>query len=411
VPPEYKLINGDCLTVMASMRPNSVDAIVTDPPYGLNFMGKNWDHGVPGIPFWAAALRIMKPGAYMLAFGGTRTHHRLMCAIEDAGFELRDCLMWLYGSGFPKSHDISKAIDKAAGVEREVVGPLPNKATPGPARTMGRPNGAQRGWQDNPMLTAPSTDEAKRWEGFGTALKPAYEIIILAQKPREETFANNVLKYGVGGLNIDGCRVSPGSAVPGGGNGEASHGGRYGTGETSGERPKVEPHTQGRWPANLILDEEAGAMLDEQSGKIKPGYYSGATSKGMGFHGASNSDTDRSKKSRSTNDSGGASRFFYCPKVSKKERGEGNNHPTIKPQALMRYLCRLITPPNGIILDPFMGSASTILAARDEGFRAIGIEKEEAYYEIAQNRLKEPPCLNETTSAPRSTSSATAKTS
>jgi len=189
--------HGDCREVMATLDAESVDAIVSDPPYGLSFMGKGWDHGVPGVEFWAEALRVAKPGAHLLAFGGTRTYHRLACAIEDAGWEIRDCVMWVYGSGFPKSHDVSKAIDKAAGAEREVIGP----PTPG-----GQGNGNAYGAITRPPATAPAT----AWQGWGTALKPAWEPIIVARKPLVGTVAENVLTHGTGAINVDGCRVHGG---------------------------------------------------------------------------------------------------------------------------------------------------------------------------------------------------------
>jgi site-specific DNA-methyltransferase (adenine-specific) len=187
--------------------PNSVDAIICDPPYGLSFMGKGWDHAVPGVDFWAEALRVAKPGAHLVAFGGTRLFHRLTCAIEDAGWEVRDCLMWLYGTGFPKSHNVSKAIDKAAGAERRVIGPMPNPTGTGVRETLGRPQHSGSGFRENPMLTESATDAARQWEGWGTALKPAWEPIILARKPFKQTVAANVLEHGTGALNIDACRV------------------------------------------------------------------------------------------------------------------------------------------------------------------------------------------------------------
>src|SRR5208283_5151130 len=206
------VLQGDCLLVMKNMKENSIDSIVTDPPYGLKFMSKEWDHGIPGIEFWKEALRVCKPGAHLLAFGGTRTHHRLMVAIEDAGWEIRDCLGWLYGSGFPKSLDVSKAIDKAVGAKREVIGLY---KTPEGEQTLSTYNN----WQDEslkngtqerrvPEITSPTTDLAKQWQGWGTALKPAFEPIILARKPLGGTVAENVKKWGTGALNIDYCRVN-----------------------------------------------------------------------------------------------------------------------------------------------------------------------------------------------------------
>ena len=250
----WNIYHGDCREVMQTLHPESVDSIVSDPPYGLSFMGKGWDHGVPGVEFWAEVLRVAKPGAHLLAFGGTRTYHRLACAIEDAGWEIRDCVMWVYGSGFPKSHDVSKAIDKAAGAEREVVGVKEN--------SFGRKPGGGDGWgeaieggkaSDHVFnITAPATDAARQWSGWGTALKPAWEPIIVARKPLCGTVAENVLTHGTGGINVDGCRVEA-AGVP-----------VFGT---SGGRKFEQTHTQpdrrtkqigtsdaGRWPANLIHD-------------------------------------------------------------------------------------------------------------------------------------------------------------
>jgi hypothetical protein len=206
----FDIRHGDCREVMAAMDAKSVDSIVSDPPYGLSFMGKGWDHGVPGVEFWTEAMRVAKPGAHLLAFGGTRTYHRLACAIEDAGWEIRDCVMWVYGSGFPKSHDVSKAIDNAAGAEREVVGPNPYNANKG-GRNHHSDKCAQAGKMSN--ITAPATDDAKRWQGWGTALKPAWEPVIVARKPLCGTVAENVLTHGTGGINVDGCRVD-GDARP-----------------------------------------------------------------------------------------------------------------------------------------------------------------------------------------------------
>ena len=208
-----KIICGDCLEVMPTLKAESIDSIVTDPPYGLSFMGKDWDHGIPGVPFWEAALKVAKPGAFLLAFGGTRTFHRLTCAIEDAGWEIRDVIMWVYGSGFPKSHDVSKAIDKAVGAEREIVGVRElwgNNAKGGRCgQYANNYAGAADGSKKPLNVTTPATESACQWEGWGTALKPAWEPIIVARKPVNCTVAENVLKWGTGAMNIDGCRVEP----------------------------------------------------------------------------------------------------------------------------------------------------------------------------------------------------------
>lgn len=386
-----RVVNRDCLEGMRELEENSVDAIVTDPPYGLSFMGQEWDHGVPGASYWQEALRVAKPGAHLLACGGPRTHHRLMVAIEDAGWELRDCCMWVFGGGFPKSLDVGKAIDKAAGAERKVIGP---RVTPdGRCRTL-EPSGmqARAGLHGGGIrrreewVTAPATDAAKRWDGWGTALKPAYEPVILARKPLDGTVAETVLKWGCGGLNIDGCRIGTDQiSAPGGGQ---PHDRIYGGGKGF---PAIErgsnPHT-GRWPANLLLDEVAADLLDQQSGTLK----SGANPARRGsakfktcygeFKGQESCTVHRGANS------GGASRFFYCSKASKKERC-GSLHPTVKPLDLMRYLCRLVTPPGGLILDPFLGSGTTAVAAVHEGFHYLGFEINPTYCADAERRIAE----------------------
>jgi DNA modification methylase len=352
----YTIHTGDCREVLRDYPDNHFDSIVSDPPYGLTFMGKGWDKGVPSVEFWLEMLRVAKPGAHLVAFGGTRAYHRLTCAIEDAGWEVRDCLMWLYGTGFPKSHDVSKAIDREAGAEREVVSTTP--AGNGPLKR-GHVNssggGLSIGTERSPevKVTAPATEAAKQWEGWGTALKPAWEPVILARKPLEGTVAATVLKYGTGALNIDACRVEEG----------------------------------GRWPSNLVTDD---------SDEVLAGF---------------------------PNEEG---RFFYCAKASTKDRDEGldhlpevaaaglpmrsadgerggegldgtstdrltkrrNTHPTVKPTSLMQYLCRLVTPPNGVVLDPFCGSGSTGKAAMLEGFRFVGIDLDPAYATIANARCE-----------------------
>jgi DNA modification methylase len=368
------IIQADALHL--PVKSEMVDSIVTDPPYGLKFMGKNWDHGVPGVPFWEEALRVAKPGAYLLAFGGTRTFHRLAVAIEDAGWEIRDCVMWVYGSGFPKSHDVSKAIDKTVGAVREVVG-----KSQWSNRT---PNGCVgiRGneFPKDKTLTAPATDAARQWEGWGTALKPAWEPIIVARKPIQGTVAENVLKYGTGGINIDGCRVGEDTIKTQGGD---KFPGVYGTYATCPESVHL-----GRWPANLIhdgSDEVAGLFPVTSSGKMPAGQKR-LNSEGPNRNTFGYMAPDTTKRDTPA-DSGSAARFFYCAKSSKSDRGEGNNHCTVKPLALMRYLCRLVTPPGGMILDPFMGSGSTGKAAEVEGFRFIGIELEKEYTEIAKGRI------------------------
>ena len=387
-------VNGDNRKALKALDDDSIDAIVCDPPYGLEFMGKDWDHGVPGVEFWAAALRVAKPGAHMLAFGGTRTHHRLMCAIEDAGWEIRDTIMWVYGTGFPKSLDVSKAIDKAAGAEREVIGER---------RWHGRdPNGTALGrmnddaWQakgdENIRETAPATDAAKQWDGWGTALKPAWEPIIVARKPLQGTVANNVLTHGTGAINVDACRVPSEERPPVTGFANRNLLKRRAQANNrpwmiaadADESGAVQPHAVGRFPANLIHDgsDEVLAGFPETEGQIGGNNDPNGS---MGYHGGA---TGRSNPG--TSDFGSAARFFYCAKASKSDRGKGNGHPTVKPHELMRYLVRLVCPPGGIVLDQFMGSGSTGKAAVAEGMRFIGIDDdtEHGYFNIAYKRIE-----------------------
>jgi DNA modification methylase len=429
----WNIYHGDCREVMATLHAESVDSIVSDPPYGLSIMGKGWDHGVPGVEFWGAALRMAKPGAHLLAFGGTRTYHRLACAIEDAGWEIRDCVMWVYGSGFPKSHDVSRAIDKAAGAEREVVGPSRANVRSDLKYGGNDPshNHGRLGAVTHPPITAPATDAARQWSGWGTALKPAWEPIIVARKPIVGTIAENVLTHGTGAINVDGCRVgiASGDQKSEGGRKLARH--QETNGFDGGWKSKTTNLDDGlgRWPANLIHDgsEEVVGLFPD--GGSHGGGKSGTSD---GYNGRISPGENACKRS-----TGSAARFFYCAKASKADRDEGcegleerdradqsawvrkcnvcgdtfcdpktskphcghddfsfvspsprrNHHPTVKPADLMRYLCRLVTPPGGIVLDPFTGSGSTGKAAILEGFRFIGIEREAEYVEIAKARI------------------------
>jgi site-specific DNA-methyltransferase (adenine-specific) len=429
----FELKHGDCLDVLRTMADNSIDAIVTDPPYGLSFMGKKWDYDVPDEAVWRECLRVLKPGGHLLAFAGTRTQHRMAVRIEDAGFEIRDMIAWVYGSGFPKSLDVSKAIDKAAGAERELV-----KRVRPDGKGAGRLCSGFVGGSQSPQLKrddSPATPAAKEWHGWGTALKPALEPITVARKPIVGTVANNVMTWGTGGVNVDGCRVEAGPDYE-----AAGFGPRYG--HTSGNRAhgdsrpwiaqkiangvavkNSEPHTQGRFPANLIHDgsEEVVGLFPQTNS----GGFCGTTQQPTNGQ-SKGKERQRTREDRLP-DSGSAARFFYCAKASKADRDEGckgmelvrtggmqatadgsmltssgnervtaraNHHPTVKPTDLMRYLCRLVTPPNGTVLDPFMGSGSTGKAAILEGFRFIGIEREAEYLEIARARIdhvtKEP---------------------
>ena len=398
-----QLHHGDCLEVMRAMPSNSVDSIVTDPPYGLSFMGKKWDYDVPSVEIWAECLRVLKPGGHLLAFAGTRTQHRMAVRIEDAGFEIRDMIAWVYGSGFPKSHNVGKSIDREAGAQREVVGKAAAGSAPlkrGHVNTSG--GGLSVGTERSPEydITAPATEAARQWDGWGTALKPALEPITVARKPLIGTVAANVLEHGAGALNIDGCRVGDfQNTTPSGVDRRnavlAEAGYRPGTYQMGDKTPDTPP---GRWPTNLIHDgsDEVVAQFPAQAGASAPvkgteasrasvGRVTGERERVAGaFHG----------------DTGSAARFFYCAKTSKKDRGEGNVHPTVKPTDLMAYLCRLVTPPGGAVLDPFMGSGSTGKAAVREGFRFIGIEREADYLRIATARIEARMCTSRAESEP-----------
>jgi SAM-dependent methyltransferase len=456
-----RVIHGDCRAVLPTLEDSSADSVVCDPPYELGFMGKKWD--ATGIAYdvtvWRECLRVLKPGGHLLAFGGARTAHRMVCAIEDAGFEIREGVVWLFGSGFPKSHDVSKAIDKlgppgqapfadfaehyeerrkAAGLthaqvcahggwhgevnhggssvnwangygmptpdqwptlrdllnledrwaervarvqyEREVI------ATRGGSKLAVAPGqGNDRGATDL-AITAPGSDAAATWAGWGTALKPAHEPVCLARKPLEGTVAANVLAHGTGALNIDACRVPIENGDDAGSWGDGiREGGFADVGADKGSaKPNGKRHAAGRWPANVLHDGSAAVVAVFPSdagggfGKRGPNRASG-----YGFGGA--------LETVGYGDQGSAARFFYSPKADSEDRNDGiacNDHPTVKPTDLMRYLCRLITPPGGLVLDPFCGSGSTGRAAIAEGFRFVGIELDEAYVKIAEARMR-----------------------
>ena len=428
----YSLHHGDCLAVLRTLPDASVDAVVTDPPYGLSFMGKRWDYDVPAVEVWAECLRVLKPGGHLLAFAGTRTQHRMAVRIEDAGFDIRDLIAWVYGSGFPKSLDVSKAIDREAGAEREKV--------PASGGLHSNRNLNDDGWskigEEQPSMDGPipATPAARAWQGWGTALKPALEPITVARKPLDGTVAENVLAHGTGALNVDGCRVEAldgGYSYPNGPGGNVnptSLGLRSdGTSSLRRETP-VESNPLGRWPANLIHDgsEEVVGLFPETDGVV------GACRdpKGsLGFHGGGGG-----AYRQGVADSGSAARFFYCAKAAGDDRdagalglfwraastpsgweqiaeavywalwneneaarkakqrpphviSRGNLHPTVKPTDIMRYLCRLVTPPDGVVLDPFTGSGSTGRGAILEGFRFVGIEREADYLAIARARI------------------------
>jgi site-specific DNA-methyltransferase (adenine-specific) len=321
-----RLLHGDCLEQMKTLGDNSVDSIVSDPPYGISFMAKKWDYDVPSVEVWKEAMRVLKPGGHALIACGTRTQHRMVCNIEDAGFEIRDVVSWIYGSGFPKSLNIHKKDERCP-------------------------------------------------DGWGTALKPACEFFTLCRKPlSEKTIAANVLKWGTGGINIDACRVGTETIKTCGGDKFPSVYGTYKTAEESTH--------QGRFPANLIHDGSQEVLdLFPETKPSRVGKPRGTKKKGLFAN------SEFNKVGQEHNDSGSAARFFYCPKASKKDRNDGNNHPTVKPTALMAYLCRLITPTGGVVLDPYMGSGSTGKAAVREGFSFVGCELDKDYFQIATARI------------------------
>jgi len=555
---KYELVHGDCIEVLRKMEDNSVDAVVTDPPYGLSFMGKRWDYEVPSVEMWIECLRVLKPGGYVLSFAGSRTYHRMAVNIEDAGFEIRDQIMWVYGTGFPKSHNISKEIDKRGGKDirwfgewlkkwrtengisrKEVAKLFPSKQQYGGKEASGKLTGCVGNWETGYSLPtneqfnkickhfnlpfenmeavkgeylgeithsrsggddfakqvgsksqskveevfATATEPAKKWEGWGSALKPAHEPIVVARKPLIGTIVENVLEHGTGGLNIDGCRI---------GTDDDLNGGAYaqnGTQRDDGwgmQRGKAGEYAQplGRFPANFIHDgsDEVVSLFPQSNGSaIKPahepivvarkpligtivenvlehgtgglnidacrvkhddpmitrkdfesntgdiftrakGDEAGPSAKGrfpanfihdgsdevVSLFPESNGGAFPKKSNVATGEhyeggwgnvdngirtemgDGSAARFFYCAKASQEEKHRGiehNDHPTVKPVDLMKYLCRLITPPNGVVLDPFMGSGTTGIGATAEGFSFIGIEREEEYISIARHRI------------------------
>lgn len=381
------LYAGNCLDVMKGLDDQSVDAIVTDPPYELGFMGKSWD--ASGIAFnvdvWREALRVLKPGGHLLAFSGSRTYHRMAVAIEDAGFEIRDQIQWIYSSGFPKSLDVSKAIDKAAGAKREVLGTYRGATNIG----MGDDYITTRPSQGQSVvnITAPATDAAKQWQGWGTALKPAHEPVVLARRPLIGTVANTVLTHGTGAINIDGTRVgSEGGTTRVGESTHKSPSGAFSTGHAIAEL------NARRWPANVIHDgsEEVTSLFPNTG---KSGVAVNRNRSGMKPNEVNDGGWGNLTEDVGYTDGGSASRFFYCAKANKRDRNDGlddakNHHPTVKPTELMRYLVRMVTPPQGVVLDPFLGSGSTGKAAMLEGNRFIGIELTEEYLPIALARIQ-----------------------
>jgi site-specific DNA-methyltransferase (adenine-specific) len=456
-----KVVLGDCLTVMKDLPDDCVDSIVCDPPAGIAFMGKEWDTDKGGRHQWVAwmesiareCLRVLKPGGYALVWAMPRTSHWTGWAWENAGWEPRDKIVHLFGSGFPKSLDVSKAIDKSAGAER-----APRNGTDNAER--GSMSGSMNNrcqTCDKPFFSADPcscpradkvavTDAARQWDGWGTALKPAAEDWWLFRKPLSEgTVAANVLKHGTGGINIDGCRIETSENLNGGaykskaeiedneedsyqcidpncpdaatmpyhdhpaekrkGRHDGAENWRYKHGGAGGfEQPK------GRWPANVILDEEAAALLDEQTAGKMHGAGAAIQRSHTGDYAATSFDMSGARPLTRFGDSGGASRFFYVAKASRSERTHGgtveNKHPTVKPISLMRYLVRLVTPPGGSVLDPFCGSGSTLVAAELEGFDYLGIEQDPESHKTACERLANAEVLRKKTD-PKTTQVAT----
>ena len=398
---------GNCIDPMSEMADNSIDAVVTDPPYELGFMGKSWD--ASGIAYntevWRQCLRILKPGGHLLAFGGSRTYHRLACAIEDAGFDIRDQIMWVYGSGFPKSMNIGKAIDKAAGASREVVGVGKSGKNRNVLNAANYPDTFGGDYE----ITEAATQEAKQWEGWGTALKPAHEPIVVARKPVNGTIAQNVMTWGTGAINIDGCRVK---RDDGDDSVAGSRTATFGTQETvSGGNGSGgwEQNDIGRFPANFIHDGSDEVL------QLFPNSKAGKPQEKRGTGGIwGKGDGHSIPVGPSYGDDGSAARFFYCAKPSTAERNAGleglqkkkadtrsdvaagmwkdknaahqNHHPTVKPITLMRYLIRMVVPPNGIVLDPFLGSGTTGVAAIQENIDWLGFEMNPDYADIAHRR-------------------------
>ena len=462
-----KIVEGDCRDVLQEQPGNSFDSVVTDPPYGLGFMGAGWDHGVPGVEFWEQVIRVLKPGAFLLAFGGTRTSHRLVCAIEDAGFEIRDSIVWIYGSGFPKSQDIGKAIDKAGRAKwfqehaEMLVGHFPDNSIWD--WTLGGHTPSDKWWNkikeladgghldrrviavfekspgwftqgDRYSVTAPATPEAQQWDGWGTALKPSHENICVARKPlSESTVAKNVLKHSTGGMNIDGARIGTGDesgrhpanlilqhhddCAPVGTKRvkTGTTNSRKGTGSFAfGDHEKKTNPWVGEDGKEEVRIWECHPdcpvrLLDEQTGELSvTGNYTKSLEKPntpRSFLDQKMGGRDRELKGKYAGERGGASRFYYKAKASPKERfficrtcdtvdndrkahkdHDTINHPTQKPIELIRYLARLVTPPGGTILDPFVGSGTLAVAAKAEGFNYLGIDSDPDYCRIARYR-------------------------
>jgi len=399
-----QLFLNDCLIGLKEIPDNSIDCCVADPPYGIRFMGKKWDYDLPPVEIWNEVFRVLKPGAHALVACGTRTQHRMVCNVEDAGFEVRDVITWHYGSGFPKSLDVAKDIDRIAGARREykTTGSPVKRIIPGAHQNRTGSWIKDDGRTYTSSVSDPVTDEAKQWDGWGTALKPATEFWTLVRKPLQGTVAQNVLANGVGALNIDSCRIATEDKLGGGSKDSPS----FAAGKEGWDRPwmhdaeavqnradRVQANVQkaeelGRWPANVILDDFMAEKMDEQSGELTTGAQQPVK--------RANRDSYSGNMPEYTNyscekNSGGASRFYYVAKPSPEERGAYNKHPTVKPLALMTYLIKMVCPvePGRIVLDPFAGSGTTLIAAGLLGLDFVGYEQDPESHATATRRLRD----------------------
>ena len=396
---------GDCFDVLADLPDNAIHAVVSDPPYGLAFMGRDWDDFEPKeyqewCEQWATEVkRVLKPGGHLLAFSGNRTHHRLFTGVEDTGFEIRDTLTWHYGSGFPKASDISKTIDKRADAEREVVGKSRWSDCGEAFSSDGSHDGYKRdaherdGYKER-HVTAPATDAAKKWDGWKTGLKPATEFVVMARKPYDGATVDSVLEHGTGALNIEACRVNTNddlSAASSGGFASGLHQNQNKSNPRENTKSGFEtPDREGRYPANVVFDETAAERLDQQVGKLETGdFHQNQANETQDKYGEYSG--EYKNPTHYPADSGGPSRYFYTSKASKAERtldGKIDNaHPTVKPIDLMEWLVKLVTAEDQIVLDPFCGSGTTCMAAKNLNRQFIGIEQQPKWADVARVRV------------------------
>ncbi len=390
-----RIVTGDTFDVLPTLPENSVHAVVTDPPYGLAFMGRDWDDFSPTeyqawCERWAGAVkRVLKPGGHLLAFSGNRTHHRLFTGVEDAGFEIRDTLTWHYGSGFPKASDISKTIDKRADAERKVVATREaDDVTSGNYGQGDSIDDDKQGERTTYEYTKPATDAAKKWDGWKTGLKPATEYVVMARKPFDGATVDAVLEHGTGALNIDACRVGGDVDTSRENSGEIGDGNKYS--EAPNPDMTAGSETGGRYPANVVFDETAAAALDREVGETTNHDGNSYDDQTVAATGDTYGEYDGDRTVHSFDDSGGPSRYFYTSKASRSERTEGgaidNDHPTVKPLDLAEWLIRLVTREGQVVLDPFAGSGTIPKAAKGLGRQFLGIERQPRYADIARVR-------------------------